>query len=135
MGAGDEMGRLRARLEAGDWRALVEPAGEGLLTLALLSDPAWPWREAWAACLAELLRPWWRRTKAQRFGRRVEETTAQALASPAQLEEDDLEERRRQRWRLALDPGYWFENACAAQLRTVTDDRVVALAVLGRWLP
>lgn len=43
----DEAGRLRERLEAGDWRALLDP----LLPLVLLADPG-PW---WPHAVYDLL--------------------------------------------------------------------------------
>ncbi len=40
-GRSDEVSELQERLENGDWRAMLEPGAEGLLTLALLADPDW----------------------------------------------------------------------------------------------
>lgn len=44
-GRRDEVRALRERLAVGDWRAMLEPDAEALLTLALLDDAAW-WGEA-----------------------------------------------------------------------------------------
>lgn len=132
----DDIGALRDRIEAGDWRALAEPDADGLLTMMLLAmpDPTW-WRATWSACLAELIRPWWRGTKAMRSGRRVHEQTEQATFSAEQLTEDQSEEARRQRWKVSLAPAYWFDIACKAQLRRPSEAQVTALVILGRWLP
>ncbi|RYE85622.1 MAG: hypothetical protein EOO75_16775 [Myxococcales bacterium] len=50
----DEAGQLRARLEEGDWRALVEPVSWVLLEVTLMIDPSW-WPPARTCCAEELL--------------------------------------------------------------------------------
>ncbi|RYZ43577.1 MAG: hypothetical protein EOO72_06800 [Myxococcaceae bacterium] len=45
----NEVGELQERLAIGDWRAMLEPGAEGLLTLALVADPAW-----WAGAIDQI---------------------------------------------------------------------------------
>jgi hypothetical protein len=57
----DEVGRLRERLEAGEWRALLDP----LLPLLLLSDPGPWWPDAVDLLLDRILRQDERRMSAR----------------------------------------------------------------------
>ncbi len=137
--AGDQVGPLRARLTAGDWSALVEPAGEGLLALALMLDPTW-WREAWCACLAELLRPWWPPLPKKLHIVTVPSTHfARDEATPeyvAQLRAEHIErEAARQRWRHSVYPAHSHQTAAAAQRQSLAPEARAAFDVLGRWLP
>ena len=50
----DAAAQMRARLEDGDWRALVEPVHWVLLEVTLLIDPSW-WPPARARCAERLL--------------------------------------------------------------------------------
>ncbi len=110
-GPGDETGRLRSRLERGEWRALVEPAAEGLLMMALLDAVTW-WPDAWVACLAAMLleRRW-----------------------PRHDPRGEGYQQQRMRWRVGLAPGYMLDEAQGALLRGGGRDMDEALAVLARW--